>query len=138
MARNKLYWQFQGNLEQKPVIKKRLKIDNTTISEPAEVVNALNSYFCNLGSSLADKLPPAPFPDAYQTYLSKPLQNSFYVDSISKVEIENAIDKLKGRKSVGIDNISAKLVYEFKVIFSPLLGSIFNLSLESGIFFPVK
>ena len=35
---------------------------------------------------------------------------------------------------MGIDNISSKLVFDFKNLFAPFLGVIINLSLDTGIF----
>ena len=113
---------------------KNLKSENVTVSDPVTIANTLNSYFSKVGEKLASDLPPTSSTNNFRQYLSKSYTNSFYFDEINCTDIETTIDKLKDRRSVGIDNISSKLVYDFKSIFAPILCYILNLSVETGIF----
>ena len=60
--------------------------------------------------------------------------SSFAFEFITVNEIVNTISSLKNRKSTGADGLGAKLIFEAKEIFAPILQHIFNFSVTSGIF----
>jgi len=119
----------QFNKKSKPVVNK-LIINSRPITDPSEIANEFNDYFCNVGNSLSKLLPPGDF----KSYLNNPMLNSFACHSASLSELDNIIQNLNNSKSVSCDNISNFLIKECKNdIILPLLYVI-NLSLDSGIF----
>jgi hypothetical protein len=103
-------------------------IDKT---EPTESTNYVNSFFVNIGKSLAEKyntqsLTPT-FPDKIHPH-------SFVLLDTDTDEIYSLIFKLKSDSSVGRDNISAVILKRFNTILVPPITYIFNLALRSGKF----
>ena len=94
----------------------------------------LNSYFCNIGSDLAAKLPPSSSSQGFCDYLPNPLSNSMVFEEIAVQEVENIITKFKNRTGRGADNIPFKFIYEFSDMFSTYLCHIFNISIQQGIY----
>ena len=108
----------------------RLKIDNQLVSDPQQIADKINNYFCSVGEHLANSLPVSkrPFSDYMQTRLT----NSMFLTPITQVEIIDEIKNLRPRKAPGHDNITPKIVqFNADLLTEPLMY-IYNLSVETG------
>ena len=64
-----------------------------------------------------------------------PIKNDFCFKNINASELSDTLAQIKTKKSPGIDGISIKLLKAAgDIILDSLLGSIFNLSLQTGIY----
>ena len=107
-----------------------LKVDNKEITNPAEIAEAFNSYFTNIGPELASKINCGT--KHFTEYLSEPNQNTMCFIPTDQHEIFKITQTLKSKKSTGPDGISTKLLKQIiRNIASPL-EHIFNLSLSTG------
>ena len=108
-----------------------IKIDNDELTDSAEIANAFNMYFTNIGPDLASKIKSN---DCHFTqYLSRPNENSMFFVSTHQFEIKEMVKKLKSKSSAGYDGISTKLLKQIIINVAAPLAFIFNLSLSSGI-----
>ena len=95
-----------------------------------DIANAFNQYFVNVGSSLADALPPSNI--TFQSYLSPPISNSIYVDPITTVEVFNLISNTSGGKAAGDDGFNLELIKNNALCLVYPLTHIYNVSLFTG------
>ena len=96
------------------------------LSNPLEIANTFNEYFTDIGSSLANKIPPT------DTHFTDSLHNlntsSFFLVPTTSQEIIKVGSTLKSGNSCGFDDISSTVVkYVLPIIAEPL-SYIFNLS----------
>ena len=110
-----------------------LQYETKTTSEPAEIVNLLNNYFCNIGASLnlnsqnsAQNISPA--------HILPTLQKSFALFDITEEELIKTIKDLKSNSSPGYDEITAELLKLTQPHITEVLLHIFNSSFREGIF----
>jgi hypothetical protein len=92
-------------------------------------------YLINILPTL-DQLYQAKFRNliSFEMYMKFSAQKEFNFSDIHIQEVLNKISKLNTSKSVGPDNIPAKLVKDSKDVVAPFLTLIFNASLSNGIF----
>ena len=62
------------------------------------------------------------------------IPNSFFCDTISITEIENAINKIKSKNSSGSDPFNAKFILEFSKYLVQPLHFIYNRSVSSSVY----
>jgi len=98
------------------------------------IAENFNHFFCNIGQTLASKLPSTNLFRSFDEYLPPSKLNSFVVDSITPVEIYNAICKLKTKNCACPDVFNSQLIFDFAAALIPPLSFIYNLSLSTGIF----
>ena len=110
---------------------KILNIDKKEITDKKTIAEKFNSYFINVGSKLATKIPPSN--TNFESYLPN-ITTSFLEKPLKENEFKVAFFALKTNKSPGNDNLHVnvirKLYHELKI---PLMN-IFSLSLKKGIF----
>ena len=129
-----------ANLKQnKNTASNLLNLSNT----PSSSVDSVNSYFANVGKSLASKILPVNNFDTSTPHTSTrvPLNdpssvplNSMALFTIDDKEIDCVILSLKDKSALGWDGISTSVIKAARHILIPILNHIFNLSLTSGIF----
>ena len=110
-----------------------INYDGRIISDKKEVLNALNEHFATIGSKIAEQsesMGDTNFTD----YLTSDYESEFHFSSVSQIEIENIISKLKNKHSCGPDNISSHMLKEFKTELSKPLTFLINHSLRLGSF----
>ena len=100
------------------------------ITDPVEISTTLNTYFCNIGMDLSNKLPAATV--KMSDYLHSPICNSIFVTPVTVNEIDSIINGLNSNKAYGEDGFSPGLIKEFKASLCHPLEYIFNLSLTTG------
>ena len=113
------------------VLIEKINIDGLDIFAPADISNAFNKYFCNVGSNLVDKLPMSS--KCFTDYLFHPVQNTIFVESVTTFEVCTLLENINCNKSSGIDSISPQVLKDNRHYFSEPLAYLFNLSLSNGI-----
>jgi len=108
----------------------KITSNNTTLSDPCEIASAFNRHFAKIGSNLADKIPAVNTNPL--SYLSTPLQNSFFLSPVTDKEIEDEINCLNASKSTGPFSIPVYILKLLKNCLSFPLQLIYNLSFSSG------
>ena len=99
------------NLNQNNLIENiGLNINDDYITDPKRIVDAFNNYFVNVGQELASKIKDANLDFDYYLKKRDSNMNSIYINPCTPDEIVNIIKELKNKTSVGIDNISNKLI----------------------------
>ena len=118
----------------KPDIPRKIKINNSTYDDPFTIATKFNEYFVNVGPNLAKKIPQ--HDSAFQNYLTNIPHTAMtmFLNPTNSDEICNIIHRLKGNKSSGHDNISAKVIKAVAQYISAPLSEVFNVSLATGDF----
>ena len=107
-----------------------IKIENGSFTDPKEITNVLNEYFCNIGYNLAENLEstlvqPSSYVDRSET--------EFKLDPVPETEVYKYLSNVKPTKSTGYDKIPPKLIKDAAGVISRSLTIIFNKSIISGI-----
>jgi hypothetical protein len=100
------------------------------ITDPKSIANRFNGYFVNIGPGLAKKLSNSK--TNFDKYLTNSYKRSFFINPITKDELENEINNLNSKKSLGYDGISSQVIKAIATDISELLSHIFNLTFLSG------
>ena len=108
-----------------------LNVKRVTITNADSTADALNTYFNDVGSDLADKLPESHI--APETYITL-CNTSFELRKITPNEVHRLLSRTKPSKVTGHDRITPKLVRDCADIVAESLTIIFNMSIETGIF----
>lgn len=127
-----------SNLNQQNSIKfpKMLMVNNCKINDKQTMINELNRHFVNI-SSIINKSPMSKqYIDHLSCNISKHLGNapSFTIDFITQYQVKTIIDKLGINKSTGLDNISPRVLKHCGDTIVPVITSIVNNSIASGVF----
>jgi len=110
----------------------KLIYNNEEITDPSEITNKLNTYFCSIGPTLVHSLKPCEQSD-FKNYCPPTNKHSMFCDPITSDEIVRIIHNFSNNKAPGNDNISTKILKEISDnIMLPLIY-IFNLSFMTGI-----
>jgi len=109
----------------------KLVVNNQDLCAPLDISNALNEYFCSIGSNLSSKLPNTTA--QYSDYLCSPLSTSLFVEPVTALEIDSMISSLKCDKSCGDDGIGPQLIKDNKNLLCEPLVYLYNLSLFNGV-----
>jgi hypothetical protein len=109
------------------------KIDNQDISKsnPAEIANRFCNYFSNIGSNLAKKIPASS--SSYKSFLVGSHMNSFFLESVSELELIEIAKSLRSGTAAGWDEIPMWAVKDTFNFISKPLTHIVNLSIQTGI-----
>ena len=130
-------WKTFGKILNKKKVKNRnissLSIDNNNITDPQEITESFNKFFCEIGEKLASSFPNNNNSD-YKKILKNPAPQSFFMHKTNVTEIINTVRNLKNTNSTGHDEFSNKFIKLSLPILAPALERIFNLSLSSGIY----
>ena len=105
--------------------------DGKILKDELEIANAFNNYFTSIGPSLANKFEQN---NNYLKYLNDAPNCRLYFEPVEEHYIIKIIDKLKNKKSSGIDGISNSLIKLSKHVFVKPLAIMVNQMLNTGIF----
>ena len=94
------------------------------------IVSAFSKYFSNIGSKLANEIPPVDTDP--QIFLGPSLVNSFVLLPVTTTEVEDVITSLQSAKASDPYSIPVCLLKLIKTCISFPLQLIYNLSLSSG------
>ena len=110
----------------------KLIFDNETVTDPRDICNKLNSYFCSIGPTLVQSLNTSGQND-FKHYCPPSCKNSMFCSPVIPEEIVRIINNFPNNKAPGRDNISSKMLKEICDTVVCPLTYIFNLSFETGI-----
>ena len=116
------------NKESKSTNISSLQTDDQIV-ESLSMSNLFNEYFIDTGQTLSNQISGTNV--SFERYMKSSSKKEFNFSDIHVQEILYEISRLNASKSVGPDDIPAKL---FKYVVAPFLTLIFNASLKSGIF----
>jgi hypothetical protein len=106
--------------------------NNRKITNNGEISNLFNDFFINIGTSLAQKIPPSNH--SALSYMGIPHNKSIFLQPVTRNEVIKLIHDLKTDSSCGWDEFSPKVMkYSHLSLLDPLIHLI-NLSLAQGIF----
>ena len=105
--------------------------DGKILKDELEIANAFNNYFTSIGPSLANKFEQN---NNYLKYLNDAPNCRLYFEPVEEHYIIKIIDKLKNKKSSGIDGISNSLIKLSKHVLVKPLAIMVNQMLNTGIF----
>src|SRR4029077_7263479 len=93
------------------------------VMNPVAIANALNEYFCCIGSQLSDQLLKNsnnnnPTSLSFKEFLGTSVSSSFFCENVSEIEVKLAIQKLKHKKSCGPDGIPTDLYKDNIIVMS--------------------
>src|SRR5260221_5786291 len=104
---------------------------NKIATNPNQISNMMNDYFCHVGENLVKEIPD--IGKTHMQYMRHSVQNSIYLEPITRAELLLLIENLNLHKSSGADNIGPKIIKEAaSLLIDPILY-IFNKSFEYGI-----
>ena len=109
--------------------------DDLELTDPIEIPNAFNTYFANIGKTLASQIENSITNDEdFTQYLNTPSLKSCNFKRVSQAEVMTAIDNLENKNSSGHDGISKKILKFIKFEISSSLALIINQMITTGIF----
>ena len=110
--------------------KNAFEVDGVTVTEDEGIAECFNDFFVNIGSNLANNLPPSQ--DNFNDFLNEPCLFEFNFLRVKELCVENAISSLNNSSS-GMDDISINVVKQSVCQLSNVFSSIVNKSLETSI-----
>ena len=108
-----------------------IECEGTTVHNPSEVAEKFNKYFSEIGPKLAKEIKCVD--TSYKHYLIK-TDKRFNFEPTNSSNVLKLLSKLCKSKATGLDNISAKLLRECPDLISNSLTTIFNKSIQTGVF----
>lgn len=106
----------------------------TNSSSAEHTLNNINDYYCKVGKTLAEKIRNKKITSNSPSTSKITNANSFGLIMVDVKELDATIMSLKSICSVGVDEISNKILKQNKHFFIPPLTYIFNLCIDKGIF----
>ena len=84
-----------------------IKTENGSFTDPKEITNVSNEYFCNIGYNLAQNLESTSVQPS--TYVDQ-RETEFKLDPVTEAEVYKYLSNVKPTKSTGYDKIPPKLI----------------------------
>jgi hypothetical protein len=106
-----------------------LKHDNIKITNPDNIAENMNKYFCSIGKKMRNKIQK---PQNENIQMPPMNDSSLYLFPTNSNEIREIIRCLKNKKG-GIDGIDAQVLKTLQEYTSQPLANIFNKCIENGI-----
>ena len=85
-------------------------IDNKSITDHNETADQFNIFFANIGAKLSSGNDRHNEDKSFSDFLNNPTENRFNFSLVNESEDLMSINKLKNKKSSGVDEISNKLL----------------------------
>ena len=130
-------WKVIKKLINRNVAKKqkpcRFKVDDKILTEEHEIANAFNTYFTNIGPSLASNI-KTNTDKTFDYFLGRPRALKFTFNQITETDVIKIIDGLPSKNSSGIDDMSPNLLKSIKHEISKPITLIINQCFQKGIF----
>ena len=107
-------------------------IKNREVNNPHDISDGFNSFYVNLGPSLASKLPNTDIDPI--TYINNGVSKTIFLQPVTENEVIKILKNMKNSSSPGWDAITSKIVkVSYNYFLSPLVH-ICNLSFMFGVF----
>jgi hypothetical protein len=111
----------------------RIKYLDKTYDNEIEIANVVNSYFANIGPSLADKIKNTE-KNPHLTYLYNKISASLFLNPTTKTEIIEIVSAFKTKTSYDSDSINMNILKSIIDCIVIPLEHIINLSITKGEF----
>ena len=105
-------------------------VHNLVYTDPTDIANCFNEYFCSIATELAENLPAVPESETSNMHT---INNSIFMSLCSVNEIEKIIRKLK-ITTTELNSIPVKVFKQISPIIAPVICLLINLSITKGIF----
>ena len=105
-------------------------VHNLMYTDPTDIANCFNEYFCSIATELAENLPAVPESETSNMHT---INNSIFMSLCSVNEIEKNIRKLK-ITTTELNSIPVKVFKQISPIIAPVICLLINLSITKGIF----
>ena len=126
-------WQLVNELSSRQHMKKvvaDIEIGDMKISFASEMSEAFNYHIANIAHDLARDIPSSDtVPESYLISTN----STFSFKSCSSNEVLKLLEKLKTKKSTGLDNLPSRMLKIAAGVLAPSLAFLFNQSISSGI-----
>ncbi len=109
-----------------------VEVDNQRIYGASNIANSFNQYFSKLGENLTPKIPTTNH--SFREFLPPPMANSIFIEPLTPVSVFNLIKQIKPKHSCDNDGLSMFLISSIAEGICAPLSSIYNLSLQTGVF----
>lgn len=106
-------------------------INNSKVTNKAEVAAHFNDFFVNIGKTLSETL--ATSPSKFKSYLTSNYPINFFLNPVIPFDVIKSATQLKSKTSTGHDDISTKLMKHTIHETAQPFSHIFNLSFSTGI-----
>ena len=111
-----------------------IKEDERVISNPQDIAETMNHFFCNNGKDLSAKIPATKNPLLNGDFGDKIVSSSFSFSHLNKEKVLKAFSKVKTSNGFGTDMISSFFLKTGIEIFAASLIQLFNWSMSVGHF----
>ena len=110
----------------------KLTFNNKDITDPKDICNELNKYFCSVGETLSQSLKPCGQFD-FKKYNPQPCRHSMFCSPVTPEEVLKIIQNFPSNKSPGPDNMKSNIVKEICNNILDPLAHVYNLSFSTGL-----
>ncbi len=86
---------------------KEVNFEGSTLTDPADISEAFNSYFTSIGDKLANEIPSSTVNPI--SYIS-PTNSVFSFEEIDTAAVDHLLRKINVKKATGLDGIPGKLL----------------------------
>ena len=109
-----------------------LSYNNSFITNPQEVANVFNNYFCSIAKNVHSQIKFS-FRN-FQFYLGNAFEKTFFTTPTDYLEFSDIIATLSINKLQGPNGIPTRILLMLKHDIAPILADLFNISFSSGVF----
>ena len=114
---------------------KKVKCDDETFIDPNQIYEVFNEHFASIGPKLAEEIPANVTGHSHFDYLTtQNYEHSFQFQETNTSAVFSLLSKLCKSNATGLDRISAKLLRVCLELIAESLCTIFNRSINTGIF----
>ena len=107
-----------------------IQLNSQLITDRRMIVNKFNHYFVNIAKNLNDSKAPDEFTN-YRIFLKNRVNTTIFLNEIESNEIDTIIHNLNPNKS---SDMSPRILKLFRGQISPVLSTLFNNCMYSGVF----
>ena len=117
------------NCSKRDALPNRFLVGEQYIDDPKQIANAFNSYFINIGPSVASHIVTNV---SYKDYLSENHTTTIKMKFVKEEAVDSIINKLKNKTSRGIDGISNQILKIAKTELLRLITFLINQMIHTG------
>lgn len=105
--------------------------NDVSVTDPEEVANAFNGYFCSVAGDLDSRIPVTDIDPV--SYMSPAISDSVYVTPSTPSDVSRIISSL-ALKGCDSSSIPSYVYKSLSSVLSPIISNLFNQSVQLGVF----